>query len=89
MRQRPVVRIGDKTSHDGTVIEGHEHLIVHGKPVAGVGHRVSCPRCSGNPVIAEGTLLVTMMGKPIAVDGMKTSCGATLISSMPTTTAIS
>jgi len=88
MGQRAIIRLGDKTSHDGTVLEGHEYLTVLGKPVAGVGHHVSCPRCSGNPVIIEGAMVVTMLGVPIAVEGMKTSCGATLISSAPLQTLV-
>jgi uncharacterized Zn-binding protein involved in type VI secretion len=41
----------------------------------------SAVRCSGQPVIVEGRPFVTMTGIPIAVEGMKTSCGAILIGS--------
>lgn len=73
--------MGDRTSHGGTVIEGHQFFIIHGKPVAGVGHRVTCPKCSGSHVIVEGAVNATMMGIRIAVEGMRTSCGAILIAS--------
>lgn len=53
---------------------------------AGVGHKVHCPKCSGNIVIVEGAVNATMMGIRIAVEGMKTSCGATLIASQITDT---
>lgn len=78
--------MGDRTSHGGIVVEGHQFLIIHGKPAAGVGHRVHCPKCSGSPVIVEGATNASMMGISIAVEGMKTSCGATLIASQITDT---
>ena len=61
-------------------------LVIHGKPAAGVGHRVHCPKCSGSPIIVEGAMNASMMGISIAVEGMKTSCGATLIASQITDT---
>lgn len=88
MPQQTVIRVGDKTSHGGTVLEGHPLVTVLGKAVAGVGHHVSCPRCRGNPVIVEGSSFVTMLGIPVAVHGMKTSCGATLIGSVPAQTLL-
>ncbi len=87
MPGKAIIRLGDRTSHGGRVLEGFPLLTIHGKPVAGVGHRVSCPKCTGSPVIAEGMVAVTMMGVHVAVDGMKTSCGATLIGSGPGETA--
>jgi uncharacterized Zn-binding protein involved in type VI secretion len=87
MPQKTIIRIGDRTSHGGTVLEGHPLVTSLGKLVSGVGHRVSCPRCGGNPVIAEGTNFVTMFGVRVAVDGMKTSCGAILIGSAQAQTA--
>jgi uncharacterized Zn-binding protein involved in type VI secretion len=86
MGEKAIIRQGDSTSHGGTVSEGHMFLIVHGKAVAGVGHKVPCPKCHGTPVIVEGTMNASMMGVSIAVDGMKTSCGATLIASQQTDT---
>lgn len=86
MGERAIIRQGDMTSHGGIVIEGHPFLIIHGKPAAGVGHKVQCPKCPGNVVIIEGAMNATMMGINIAVEGMKTSCGAILIASQITDT---
>lgn len=86
MGEKAIIRQGDRTSHGGTVLEGHQFLVVHGKPAAGVGHKVSCPKCSGSIVIVEGVVNATMMGVSIAVEGMKTSCGATLVASQTTDT---
>lgn len=67
-------------------MERHQFLIIHGKPAAGVGHKVHCPRCPGSTTIVEGAMNATMMGVSIAVEGMKTSCGALLIASQFTDT---
>jgi uncharacterized Zn-binding protein involved in type VI secretion len=87
MAQKTIIRAGDRTSHGGTVLEGHPLVTSLGKPVAGVGHRVSCPRCGGEPVIAQGAAIVTMFGVHVAVEGMKTSCGALLLGSAQAQTA--
>lgn len=76
-----IIRQGDKTSHHGTVVEGSPSDICHGKPVAFIGHKVSCPKCPGTHTIVEGVVTTTLYGKGVAVAGMKTSCGAVLIAS--------
>ncbi len=86
LAKKAIIRMGDKTSHGGTVLEGLQFFVICGKPAAGVGHRVHCPTCAGPHVIIEGAVNATMMGIQIAVDGMKTSCGATLIASQTTDT---
>ncbi|WP_229214671.1 PAAR domain-containing protein [Duganella sp. HH101] len=86
MGGKAIIRLGDKTSHNGTVLEGHQDVIVMGKPAAGVGHKVSCPKCPGTHTIVEGAVTHTIMGISTAVEGMKTSCGATLVASQQTDT---
>ncbi|MBW7566318.1 PAAR domain-containing protein [Chromobacterium subtsugae] len=78
---KPIIRLGDKTDHGGTVLEAFSSPIVFGKPAAGVGHKVSCPKCKGTFVIVEGAANTTFMGKNVAIEGMTTSCGAKLIAS--------
>jgi uncharacterized Zn-binding protein involved in type VI secretion len=78
---KPVIRLGDKTSHGGTVIEAFPTLNVFGKPAAGLGHKVVCPKCKGVFPIAAGAQNYEFMGKNVAVEGMKTACGAALIPS--------
>lgn len=53
--------------------------ICHGKPIAYLGHKVSCPKCKGTFPIIEGVMTTTFYGKGVAIAGMKTSCGATLV----------
>lgn len=76
-----IIRQGDKTSHGGTVIEGSILDICMGKPIAFVGHKVVCPRCKGIFAIVEGAPTTTFYGKGVALAGMKTACGASLIAS--------
>ena len=79
---RAIIRQGDSTSHGGIVIEGIPSFIVEGQPIALIGHMVHCPKCRGNfPIVVDGHIPTTFMGMPVALDGMKTSCGAVLIAS--------
>lgn len=43
-----IIRLGDTTSHGGTVIEAFAQTDLNGKPMAGVGHQVVCP-CAREP----------------------------------------
>lgn len=74
-----IIRQGDPTSHGGTVIEGSLFDICMGKPIAFVGHKVTCPKCKGIFPIAEGAPNTTFYGKGVALAGMKTACGAILM----------
>lgn len=81
-----IIRLGDTTSHNGTVIEGSQMDICMGKPIAYIGHKVHCPKCRGDFPIVEGVMTTTFYGKGVALAGMKTSCGAVLIASQFTDT---
>jgi uncharacterized Zn-binding protein involved in type VI secretion len=81
-----IIRLGDRTSHDGTVLEGSQTDICMGKPIAYIGHKVHCPKCKGDYPIIEGVQTTTFYGKGVALAGMKTSCGAVLIASQFTDT---
>jgi uncharacterized Zn-binding protein involved in type VI secretion len=76
-----IIRLGDSTSHGGKVIEGSQTDICHGKPIAYIGHKVTCPKCKGVFPIVEGVQTTTIFGKGVALAGMKTACGASLIPS--------
>ncbi len=82
---RGVIRVGDSTSHGGIVKKGSQQSTVMGRAVACVGDECACP-VSGhqNCTITEGDDNVLIDGRPVAFHGHKTSCGATLISSIPT-----
>ena len=82
---KQVIRLGDKTSHGGAVIEASaQHYKVGGIPVARVGDKCSCPKKGhDNCVIASGNPKFIVDGKPVAFDGDVTSCGAVLQASGP------
>lgn len=78
-----IIRLGDLTTHGGVVLEAFTQTDLNGKPIAGLGHKVACPLCKGIFPIAEGSSTYTVDGTPVALEGMKTSCGASLIASGP------
>ncbi|MDH0091216.1 polymorphic toxin type 44 domain-containing protein [Achromobacter mucicolens] len=81
MAARPIIRVGDSTSHGGTVVEGFPFYNLFGQPAAGLGHMVFCPQCKGTFPIVEGVSSFSIDEGFVAIEGMKTSCGATLIAS--------
>lgn len=85
--QQPFIVIGDKTSHGGTVIGGATTATTHGKQIARVGDKVTCPQCGRTTVIATGDSTMIVMGHPVARHGDKTACGATLIAGQMVTTS--
>ncbi len=76
---KPLVRMGDRTSHGGTVISGDMTWEVYGKAVARVGDLTVCPKCKGVFAIITGADDLTGFGQAVARHGDKTACGATLI----------
>ena len=82
---RGVIRLNDPTSHGGRVISAAPNSAVMGVAVARQGDRCSCPLYGhDNCVIAEGDPKVLIDGVPVAFDGHHTSCGAVLMTTMPT-----
>lgn len=80
---RGVIRVQDVHSHGGHVETGAPNSEVMGRAVARKGDRCTCP-LHGEVTIAEGDEDFQVDGAATAFDGHKTSCGATLISSLPT-----
>lgn len=76
---QPFIVIGDKTSHGGIVVGGAPTASTLNKQIARVGDKVTCPKCGEN-TIATGDNTMIVMGQPVARQGDKTVCGATLIS---------
>jgi uncharacterized Zn-binding protein involved in type VI secretion len=80
-----VIRLGDPTSHGGTVVSASPTTIINGKRVARLGDEVTCPKPGhGTVTIVEGDPAWLVDGRPVALEGHKTSCGASLISTLPT-----
>jgi uncharacterized Zn-binding protein involved in type VI secretion len=84
---RPLIRLGDKTSHGGVVIEASTQSDGENKPFARVGDKVTCPKHDhGTNAIVSGDQTLIIDGKPAARDGDVTACGAVLIASQQSTT---
>ena len=76
-----IIRLNDSTDHGGKVIECIANTNLNGKPMAGKRNMVFCPLCKGEFPIIEGSDTYRVNGIPVALDGMKTACGAILIAS--------
>lgn len=80
---RGIIRVGDTTDHGGRVTAGSAMNKVQGRAVARQGDRCVCPMPGHRDcTIADGDRNFIVDGKPAAFDGHKTTCGATLISSV-------
>lgn len=77
--ERPIITVGCRTSHGGTVISGTLFSDIDGKAIARLGDSVSCPKCLGNIIICTGDMTMIVDGAPVARDGDRVSCGAILI----------
>jgi uncharacterized Zn-binding protein involved in type VI secretion len=85
---RPIIVLGDTTSHGGTVIEASGQSASGEVRIARVGDMVKCPkRDHGTCPIVTGDPTFIVDGKPVARDGDQTACGAVLIASQSFTTA--
>jgi len=76
---KPIIRMGDRTSHGGTVISGDLTWTMYDKAVARVGDLTVCPKCKGTFPISEGANDLNGFSQAAARQGDKTACGATLI----------
>lgn len=84
---RPFIVLGDPTDHGGQVIEASMVSITHGRGIARVGDRVTCPKKGhGTTVIVTGDPTMIIDGKPAARHGDKCACGATLLSTQAVST---
>ena len=80
-----LIRLGDSTSHGGTVVGASKFSDSDGKPIARVGDAVTCPRKGhGTNSIASGDPTLIVDGSAVARHGDITACGAVLISSQQT-----
>lgn len=83
----PLIVMGDKTTHGGTVITADLTFDINGKCVARIGDMTVCPKCKGTfPIKSGAGDLVDGSGDGYARHMDSTACGAKLISSQITTT---
>lgn len=81
----PIVRLGDKTTHGGSVISASTTHTIDGIGIARVGDQVNCPqRGHGVNDIIEGCESYTIGGRKVALHGHLGACGCALIASLVT-----
>ena len=81
---KPLIRLGDKISHGGSVVEASPYSDIDGIGIARMGDRAICSK-HGPVTVASGDSTLIIDGKPAARDGDKTSCGAILIAGQQST----
>jgi uncharacterized Zn-binding protein involved in type VI secretion len=82
----PLIVMGDRTTHGGTVISADMTFDINGKCVARIGDMTVCPKCKGVfPIKSGAGDLVDGSGSGYARHMDSTACGAKLISSQITT----
>jgi uncharacterized Zn-binding protein involved in type VI secretion len=74
----PFIRLGDRTSHGGTVVEASAMSDIDGIGIARIGDKVTCP-VHGDQTIVGGDMTLVVDGKPVARHGDEIGCGARLI----------
>lgn len=74
-----IARVGDTSSHGGTIISGASKTFVNGKQVARVGDMHSCPIAGhGTTAITSGSTTVFIEGAAVARIGDSIGCGAVI-----------
>lgn len=77
---RPQARLGDMSSHGGTIITGALRTMVNGRPAARMGDLHVCPiPHHGVTPIITGSLDSVTEGKPNARMGDMAGCGAVIV----------
>ncbi|MDE1475900.1 PAAR domain-containing protein [Xenorhabdus bovienii] len=87
MADKAVIRLNDTTDHGGKVITALDGYVYQGVPIAAQGDLVTCPKCTGVFPIVDGSPDLKHQGKPVALEGMLTACGAKLLASQKNFTA--
>lgn len=79
-----VARIGDRGSHGGKIITGANNVLVNGVPIARAGDIYKCADSTHSRNIIVGIPAnSSALGRQAARVGMKTACGATIITGSP------
>ena len=79
---RGVVRLGDKTDHDGIVISATSGTILMGIEAALDTDMTECPKCKGKFPIKPDGAGAKHDGRSYAYHNDVTACGAKLIASL-------
>ena len=76
----PVARMGDTSSHGGSIITGAERTLIEGAPAARVGDLHSCPiPHHGVTRICSGSEIAMVEGKMVTRMREVAGCGAVIV----------
>jgi len=78
---KSIVRLHDRTTHNGRVIGCSSTMVFDDLGVARKGDLIDCPEHGVNEII-EGDPDFTDRGIPVALHGHRCACGCTLIASL-------
>ena len=81
-----VVRLGDGSSHGGTMVSAGTTVLVNGVPMCVSGDSHSCPIPYHGVTSVTGTSSVESGGKAVIKTGDVAGCGASVISGSPNVT---
>lgn len=85
---QPVARLGDKSSHGGTIITATSTVSVNGMPMALEGDLHSCPiKYHGVTPLKSVTTGTDANGKKIITAGAIAGCGAVIVAGSPNVTS--
>lgn len=77
----PQARLGDISSHGGTVVSAAKRTLADGQPAARMGDLHSCPiPFHGVTRICTGSAKTLIEGRPAARMGDVAGCGAVIVS---------
>ncbi len=82
-----VARLGDASSHGGTIISASSNLSADGKGVARAGDQHSCPISGHGITPLSSSSTNTNGGKSIVRVGDTAGCGAVITAGSPTVSA--
>ena len=81
-----IVRLGDTSSHGGTMISASGKFKVNGKIVCINGDMHSCPIPYHGITAVISTTTLNSNGQPVTRTGDSVGCGAVLVTGSPDTT---
>lgn len=78
MASLPIARLGDSSSHGGSIVSSASRTLAEGQLIARVGDILACPLHGLNPIVS-GSPDHIVEGQACARTSSVTACGASII----------
>ena len=78
-----IARVGDTSTHGGSIISGSPNLTADGRPVARMGDMLACPTHGNQVITSVVTTKTHNQGRLLATVGARAACGATITTGSP------